>query len=309
MTLPVDDLASVKIALARLAEPLLVELFGKPTSKRRRELRWGGKGSLSFSFDKMAIYDHEQGRGGSLLDAIQIAHDCSFDDALAFARQWLGTTKKLGSLGTLSAHLETNSSAVRSDTATLAINVWNEAEVIVGTLGQDYLNRRGLRLPDGAEMRFHPRCPRADRVQPAVIVLMRDIVSNQPRAIQRRFLLPDAAKDGPALSLGPTSGTVWKLTPDEDVTLGLGIAEGHADALAILNDGFSPIWATAGTVGMRSFPVLPGIEALTIFADRGEPGRDAAEQCRARWRATGRDANILPPLRGHDFAEQVEARR
>src|SRR4029453_15344704 len=96
-----------------------------------------------------------------------------------------------------------NTALVPSSTA--AMSIWDEGEEVEGTLGEVYLHERGLLLlPDGAEMRFHPRCLREGGVQPAVIMLMRDIVSNEPRAIQRRFLLPDGSKDGPALSLGPT---------------------------------------------------------------------------------------------------------
>ena len=245
----------------------------------------------------MVIYDHEGQRGGSLLDAICIAHSCSFEDAVAWARRWLGMPPNQGDRRRLRHDIECNKPVFPSSTAPLALSIWDESEVIAGTLGEVYLDGRGLWLPDGAEMRFHSRCPREGGVQPAVIMLMRDIVSNEPRAIQRRFLLPDGSKDGPALSLGPTSGTAWKLTPDEDVTLGLGIAEGHADALAAVNHGFSPVWATAGAGNMAKFPVLGGIEALTIVRDRGEPGLAAAEQCAARWRAAGREVVIVKPFR------------
>ena len=309
MTIAADDLATVKTAHVRLAEPLLVELFGEPTMRLKREWRWGRQGSLSFSFDKMAIYDHEARRGGSLLDAIRIARSCSFEDAVAWARRWLGMLPTQGDSRRAPDDIESSKALVPSGTAALALNIWDEADVITGTLGEVYLDRRGLLLPDGAEMRFHPRCPRESWVQPAVIMLMRDIISNEPRAIQRRFLLPDGSKDGPALSLGPTSGTAWKLTPDEDVTLGLGIAEGHADALAAVKDGFSPVWATGGTGGMAKFPVLGGVEALTIFQDQGGPGHEAAERCAAKWRSAGREAVILKPPRAADFAEHVQARR
>jgi putative DNA primase/helicase len=156
------------------------------------------------------------------------------------------------------------------------LDLWDEAQPIGGTLGERYLHGRCLVLPRGAEMRFHPQCPRERDCQPAVVMLMRDIITNEPHAIQRRFLRADGSKDGPAMSLGPTKGTAWKLTPDEDVTTGLGIAEGHADALAALNDGFAPMWATAGTPGMAAFPVLNGVEALTIFCDLNTPGEDFA---------------------------------
>jgi phage/plasmid primase-like uncharacterized protein len=185
-----------------------------------------------------------------------------------------------------------------------ALSLWRDAQPIPGTLGEVYLTKRGLLLPLDAEMRFLARCPREQWRQPAVILLLRDIRTNEPRAIQRRFLKDDGSKDGEAWSLGSSAGTVWKLSPDEDVTHGLGIAEGHADALAVFNDGWMPIWATGGTQAMAGFPVLGGIESLTIFADNDGPGRTAAETCAQRWRARGREVGIVrPPAK--DFAELV----
>lgn len=187
-----------------------------------------------------------------------------------------------------------------------ALELWRAAGPLPGTLGEAYLARRMLNPHAAREMRFLSQCPRGPLRQPAIILLMRDAKTNEPRAIQRRFLRPNGEKDGPAMSLGPTSGTVWKLSPDEDVTFGLGIAEGHADALAAYGSGFAPIWATAGTAGMANFAVLKGVEKLTIFRDLGEAGRKASMACAARWRAAGREAVIITPKSGSDFAEQVE---
>jgi hypothetical protein len=187
-----------------------------------------------------------------------------------------------------------------------ALEIWREARPVSGTLGETYLTKRGLVLPPGAEMKFHPRCPREQWHQCAVVLLLRDIWTDEPRAIQRRFLKDDGSKDGPAMSLGPSSGAVWKLSPDEDVTMGLGIVEGHADALAILNDQWAPIWATSGTSGLASFPVLDGVESLTIFADADYAGLHAAETCAARWLAAGKEVGIVDPSStAKDFADMV----
>ena len=42
---------------------------------------------------------------------------------------------------------------------------------------------------------------------------------------------------------------------------------------------------------MANFPVLPGIEALTILVDNdaNQAGQRAAEQCAHRWRDAGRE--------------------
>jgi putative DNA primase/helicase len=199
------------------------------------------------------------------------------------------------------------SRAKANDNGRLAFDIWNQSVSLAGTLGEVYLTKRGLWLPPGAEMRFHPRCPRERDKQPAVIWLLRDIFTNRPRAIQRRFLLPDGTKDGPPKSLGPSAGTVWKLSDDEDVTYGLGLCEGHADALKVLHMGWSPVWVTSGTGTMMRFPVLDGIRSLTIFKDADNPGNMAAEVCAARWREAKREVRIVPPLGAKDFGEMAVA--
>ena len=76
------------------------------------------------------------------------------------------------------------------------------------------------------------------------------------------------------MTLGPTIRSVAKLSPDDCVTHGLGVAEGPETGLAVMLHGWKPIWATIGTAGMKNFPVLPGIEALTVFADRSLGTKD-----------------------------------
>ena len=72
------DLNALKSALADRAEELCLDLFGAPTRKARHELRWGNKGSLKLRLRGRAgplFYDFSAGRGGSMLDAIALAHD------------------------------------------------------------------------------------------------------------------------------------------------------------------------------------------------------------------------------------------
>jgi hypothetical protein len=58
---------------------------------------------------------------------------------------------------------------------------------------------------------------------------------------------------------------------------------------------------------MSAFPVLGGIEALTILRDSNAPGLAAALRCRDRWRDAGREVRILAPSAGcADFAEEAE---
>jgi hypothetical protein len=89
---------------------------------------------------------------------------------------------------------------------------------------------------------------------------------------------------------------VVRLSPDCEVALGLGITEGIEDGLAVLLSGWAPVWAATSAGAIARFPVLAGIEALTIFADADGPGTRTADTCAARWRSAGVDVCISPPM-------------
>jgi hypothetical protein len=204
-----------------------------------------------------------------------------------------------------------------------ALRIWNEAIDPRGTLVETYLVARGLTLPDecaGAAIRFHPSCP--FRIEgcgivrlPAMIALMRDAVSDEPRAVHRTALRADGTgkaempDGGPAKRIrGPSRGAVVKLSPDETVTYGLGLAEGVETALAVMNAGWRPIWAAGSAGAVERFPVLGGIEHLTLFADNDPRGLAAARACAHRWQADGCTAEILfHKAAGADWNDEVAA--
>jgi len=59
-------------------------------------------------------------------------------------------------------------------------------------------------------------------------------------------------------------------------------------------EGFRPCWSTGSTALMAKFPVLSGIEALTINADHDEnhAGERAAAEVESRWREAGRETHV-----------------
>ena len=180
----------------------------------------------------------------------------------------------------------------------LARRLWREAIRAADSPVETYLRGRNLTLPAGAPVKFHPSCPRGPERLPAMLALMTTAGSNEPVGVHRTFIQPNGSgkADGNAkMMLGRAVGAVVRLSPDDDVTLGLGIAEGIETSLAILGIGWAPVWACLSTGTMRTFPALPGIEALSIFADHDGAGQKAARVCANRWAAAGREARIVMP--------------
>jgi putative DNA primase/helicase len=186
-----------------------------------------------------------------------------------------------------------------------AVALWREARDPRGTVVDAYLRRRGLNLPDeaaGEAIRFHPACPFAGEHTPAMVCLVRDVVTDQPKAIHRTSLSPDGLKvevrGADRLSLGPIAAGAIKLTPDADVTTCLGIAEGVETALSmrrVPEFGASPVWSLISEAGVRRFPVLSGIECLWVAVDHDPAGIKAARTVADHWQAAGAEAFLITP--------------
>jgi hypothetical protein len=147
-----------------------------------------------------------------------------------------------------------------------------------------------------------------DRDTPGLLALFRDLSSDQPCGIHRTFLSPDGARLDRKM-LGRTRGAAIKLCSDSEVTMGLGITEGIETALAIMSTGWRPVWALGSAGALRGLPLLPGVEALTIFADHDETGvgEAAAAACAERWANAGVEVTIATPIKtGQDFNDCLQ---
>ena len=62
--------------------------------------------------------------------------------------------------------------------------------------------------------------------------------------------------------------------------------------------GFQPVWAVGSAGGIRTFPVLPGIGALSILRETDDQGANerAAHTCAARWQKASREVLAITPL-------------
>lgn len=296
-------IADINAALAPWIADIARELAGAAPSGRSRDaLRFRGRGSLSVIVagpERGRWYDHEAGIGGDPLGLIAHLRQCPMRDALDWARRWTG--------GAVAPRVEPPEPARPApDTAALARALWQEAAPARGTAVEAYLRGRGLHLPGDAPIRFHGHCPRGRERLPAMLALMSDARSAEPCGVHRTFLAPDGDGKAPgqAKMMAGRAGVI-RLVPDEDVTHGLGIAEGIETSLAVMQRlDWRPVWAATSAGAIARFPVLPGVEALTIFADRDGAGLAAAQACAGRWRAAGAEARVMAPPAG-DFDDMT----
>jgi putative DNA primase/helicase len=175
-----------------------------------------------------------------------------------------------------------------------------------------YLTARGCLVPPvGSHLRWidrhrHP----SGHIGPALVALATNAVTGEPQTLHRTWIDPTrpgqkASIDKPRLLFGglPKAGAVVRLWPDWSVTSGLAIGEGIETCLAAAH-GFTPIWSTLDAGNLAAFPVLPGIEALTIIVDHDPAGLKATEQCARRWHEAGREVRgWCPPAEGEDAAD------
>ncbi|MBQ0819823.1 hypothetical protein KBI52_06260 [Microvirga sp. HBU67558] len=78
-----------------------------------------------------------------------------------------------------------------------ALRIWAEAMDPHSTPVESYLRRRGLDLPRaaaGEAIHFHPTCPFAGSSTAAMVCLVRDILTNEPKAIHRTALTAEGHK-------------------------------------------------------------------------------------------------------------------
>ena len=185
--------------------------------------------------------------------------------------------------------------------------IWRRTRPLRGTVGQVYLEHRGCLLPPAdSDLRF---LEPTERHPPTLCARVTDARTNRPISLHFTRLATDgrgkAGTDCDKLLLAGhrKKGGVIRLWPDEAVTSGLALAEGIESALAAAHI-FTPAWSTIDASNMASFPIVSGIETLTIFADHDDVGIGAARLCARRWRDMGRDVRIrYPNTQGQDAAD------
>jgi hypothetical protein len=305
--------------LAARIETLALELF--PAGVREgAEFKIGSLAgepgrslSIALRGPKAGVWsDFSAGTAG---DALELVAHALYQGSRRSALQWSMRGLSLSDISAPDHVCQARSGGdepkVTNDSTEAARRLWTESRPAAGSIVETYLAARRLVLPDADCIRFHPSCPHGPgQRHPVMLALMTDAVSNQPTGIHRTPLLDDG-RGRPAgvdkKMLGRAG--VIRLAPDDEVTAGLGLAEGIETALSVIQHAeWRSVWAACTAGGIARFPVLNGISSLTIFADHdtakvdgSQPGTNAARACALRWSAAGREARIIHPRRFGDW--------
>jgi len=172
-----------------------------------------------------------------------------------------------------------------------------------------------------AVFRWHPACPFGTGQMPCLLALYRNVITDEPQGVHRTPLTLDGKRpigtDGEKIkrqTYGPTKHAAIKLWPASTVSNRLVVGEGIettlSAALHIPHRGraLTPAWACMNAGNIGDFPVLDGVETLTILVDNDPSGagqREAAK-CAERWRSAGRQVfRLIPKTSGFDFNDII----
>jgi hypothetical protein len=314
------------VARARNAD--IVEIAARVGAKLKRigSAEWAGPclvcgGSDRFSLNSAkAVWNCRScGKGGDAIELARHVLGVGFTDAIEFiigdgAREAVRSEPTTPSRSSRGCEEE----AQRMRALAYAHRIVAELVPIAGTLGEAFLRR--TRKIDTANLQDVMTCTDAVGWHEAIyfnevghvlhgqrlgciVGVMTDPVTAKPSgAISRTYITRDLTKIGKAKTLGSPAGIV-RLSPDDEVLGGLHIAEGIETALDAMSEGLRPIWATGSTSLMESFPLLGGIQSLTIIVDhdRNGAGERAARMFEAHWLLAGREVTLYRPQSFGDF--------
>jgi hypothetical protein len=191
--------------------------------------------------------------------------------------------------------------------------LWFEGRDPRGTVVETYLNSRAMDLPDHvalAALRFHPRCPWKDESSgltirvPAMLAAMRSLTTRQVTAVHRTRLTEDGRKVDRRM-LGIARGAAIMLEPLDGSELVIG--EGVETSLSGAELGMRPVWALASAGAIAAFPVLQGVDKLTLLAERDPASETAVTACYDRWHKAGIRVVVALPKIGKDMNDALRA--
>jgi putative DNA primase/helicase len=239
-------------------------------------------------------------------------HGGDFKAAVRDAAKILGMAgdEKQAAAPTAIQPQRTTAAPAKLEWSPLAESIWRKTQSLRGTLGETYLLSRNCTLPPrDSHLRY---LPPDGNYPPTLCAGVTDAITGKPLSLHFTRLAADGCgkagtdQDKLLLKGHRKSGGVVRLWPDECVTQALGLAEGIESALAAAH-GFTPVWSAIDAGNMAAFPVLAGIESLTLFIDHDAAGIRAGMACTERWRRRAEVRKVMSEVPGEDFCDVVNA--
>jgi putative DNA primase/helicase len=196
-----------------------------------------------------------------------------------------------------------------------ATKIWNEAVDPRGTVVEQYLQARCLDLDGdlaGGALRFHPCTPwrnentgKTDFI-PCMIAAFTSIDDGTITAVHRiRLDQPDRWPKTERRMLGVVHRAAVMLDP---IGPKLAIGEGIETCMAARKLGVRSAWALGSVGSIAGFPIIDGVEQLTILGEAGQASADAIKFCARRWRRAGRHVHVAMPDIGGDLNDELMAK-
>lgn len=242
---------------------------------------------LGVGFDFNDIY-HKPGRNNTsyfhLLGLMQRIHDCGYRRAAAILAE---TLMELG--GNLVASAEAleqrqlSAQQKRQRAQQQAQQIWTaRAFNYEGTLGETYLSRRGIKLPNvERDIKFVPQlyCAETTSYVPALLFAIRETPKSPILGAHRIYLDEDGNKaqlNDPKRALGSVKGNgIWFGQPDRTLC----IAEGPETALSLITMGYKfvccAVWASnLGNINLgRLMEEVGDLQNVIVCADNDDAGK------------------------------------
>ncbi len=179
---------------------------------------------------------------------------------------------------------------------------------LAGTVAEAYLRVRSLGDPASPDLLFHADLAdfATKRGWPGMVARVRDGAGKPTGGIHRTYLLDDGSAKAPPgkKMLGPVAGGSVRLSA-VGADGHLGVAEGIETALSAQAIFGVPTWAALSAEGLRRWQWPEGVPRVTVFADAGEAGAEAAAALVERLNTAGIASAIVSPLHGDDFNDDL----
>ena len=197
----------------------------------------------------------------------------------------------------------------RPDHSREVVRLLEGCQPLAGTVAEAYLRSRGLADPVSPDLLYHPDLPDFDtkRGWCGIVAIARDAAGEPTGGIHRTYLLDDGSAKAPSgkKMLGPVAGGSVCLAPFPDDGR-IGVAEGIETALSAQAIFGVPTMAALSADGLRRWRWPGGTTHVTIFADAGLPGMQAAATLADQLNLANIPSRIIAPLHGEDFNDDLQ---